>query len=218
MSTGVKNKFKMSYGDLVQLADKAASLISRDTVELKLFGVLPADKIFITTNADSLRAYPTDQELLGVQTVATAKKDAIRGSIQKTISNIMVRVKILYGLGSPEYNRYDTKDLYNDSDAETVRTAYRVHRVATEDLTMLATRGLVQQDLDDLLLIIKLFDAAIDDREQATRNRDRAQQERVEMSNILYDKIAEVFECGKAVFSSDPARLNDYVIYDSPSV
>ena len=36
----------MSYGDLVQLADKAASLISRDAVELKLFGVLPADKIF----------------------------------------------------------------------------------------------------------------------------------------------------------------------------
>jgi isopentenyl phosphate kinase len=218
MSTGLKSKFKMSYGDLVQLADKAASLISRDTVELKLFGVLPADKIVITTQADNLRTFRTDQEMLGLQTIATAKKDDFRIILQKTVSNIMIRVKILHGIGSPEYNRYDTKELHNGSDSETVRLCYRVYRVATEELTSLITRGLTQQDLDDFLINIKLFDAALDEREKATRDRDRIQQERVEIANILYDKIVEVFECGKAVFETDPARYNDYIIYDSPSV
>lgn len=215
MSTAITSKFSMSYADLTQLADKAADLILRDAQELQVFGVAPADRIFVTTEADRLRLFPTDQELLGTQTLATATKDATKALLQKTISDIMIRVKILSGINSPAYNRYDTSDLHKGSDADMVRLAYRVHRVATEDLAMLATRGLTQQNLDDFLLNIKAFDDAIDAKEKASRNRDRAQQERVQIANGLYDKIVEVFDCGKAIFSNDPARYNDYIIYDS---
>ena len=217
MNTTIIAKFGMSYAELVQLADKAADLILRDAQELQSFGVVPADRIFITTEADHLRLFPTDQELLGTQAFATANKESIKALLQKTISEIMLRVKIISGMSSPAYNRYDTSDLHKGSDADMVRLAYRVHRVATEDFTVLSTRGLTQQNLDDFLINVKAFDDAIDAKEKASRNRDRSQQERVLIANGLYDKIVEVFECGKAVFNTDPARYNDYIIYDSTS-
>lgn len=217
MNTIIIAKFGMSYADLVQLADKAADLVLRDAQELQSFGVAPADRIFITTEADRLRLFPTDQELLGTQTFATANKESIKALLQKTISEIMLRVKIISGMSSPAYNRYDTSDLHKGSDAEMVRLAYRVHRVATEDFAVLSRRGLTQQDLDTFLINIKAFDDAIDAKEKASRNRDRSQQERVLIANGLYDKIVEVFECGKAVFNTDPARYNDYIIYDNTS-
>ena len=185
--------------------------------DLQRFGVTVADCTFIKTQADLLRNFPTDEELLGTQSIKTRVKDEAREATQKAVSEIMVRVKIFFGISSQEYGRYGTKELYDASDADAVRIAHRVHRVATEDLTELATRGLTQTELDALQTQIQKFDNALDAKEVAVRNRDRTQQQRISLSNPLYDKIVEVFDCGKAVFDGDPARYNDYIIYDTPA-
>jgi hypothetical protein len=213
----IKPNFTMSYAELVQLGDRSSALIANDLLALALFGVSAADQTFISTETNALRNFPTDQELLGTQSILTAVKDENRSILKKQVSNIMIRIKIIFGQNSPQYNRYDTTDMHSCNDADMVRIADRVYRVAIEDFAALTTRGLTQQELDDMLTQNRLFDKSIDDKEKAVRDRDRAQQQRVDMANTLYAKIVEVFECGKAVFESDPARQNDYVIYDSPS-
>lgn len=208
--------FKMSYGELVQLGDKAISLYDRDIADLQRFGIAASDRLALKNETDAFRTFPTDEEVLGVQTQATAEKDSLRTFVLKSISDIMLRAKLVFGANTPQYQRFATKEMHGEDDANVARIARRVHRVATELLPSLAVRGLTQAELDGFIALIEQFDIAIDAKESAVRQRDIMQQERQEFATQLYKRIVELFDIGKQVYDGvNEAKYNDYIIYNN---
>lgn len=206
----------MSYGSLAQLVDDGVGLGLRDMVELSKFGI---DNEFIDTLKEEnveFKNFPTDEELQGLSIKKTAEKDDLRTVVHKGISDIMIRVKNKYGMSSPDYNRFGSSGLYNESDSDFVRSSRRVTRLAIEYLANLHSKGLRQAEIDILNENINSLDGSIDIKEQAVKDRDTATQRRAKMANDLYKLVNELFDYGKQVFyDSDEAKYNDYVIYSN---
>lgn len=204
----------MSYGNLIQLVDSSISLGLRDIAELSKFGI---DNEFIDTLKEknlAFKNFPTDEEFKGLSIKKTAKKDELRTAVHKGISDIMIRVKNKYGMPSPDYNRFGTSGLYDESDSDFVRSSRRVTRLATEYLDELYNKGLRQAEIDELNEKINLFDNSIDIKDQSVKDRDTATQKRAAFANELYKLVNELCDYGKQVFyDSDEAKYNDYVIY-----
>ena len=214
----LKTKFKMSYADLVQLADGVANLIQRDIVSLQKFGVQVSLIQDIKTMSDKMRIFLTDEELLGAQTKLTEEKNSLRAKVIKMVSDLMLRVRILYGQNTPTYNAYATNNIHHEDDANIVRTADRVVRLATKDLADLQAKGLTQAEINDLAALNRSFDTAIDAANNAKNERSLLQEQRVLLANKLYETLVEVCEYGKQVFKdTEPAKYENYVIYDMPS-
>ncbi len=206
---------KLSFAGIIQLGDSAIQLFDRDAADLLKFGIGANDRATIKTKTDLLRHFKTDEELLGLQTQATADKDSMRTKVLKQISDIMLRVKLVYTINSPIYNSFGTKEMHAEDDANVVRIAYRVHRLATENLQNLSARGLTQIELDDFMTQIIDLDNAIDKKEQAVRNRNTSTQARNKLSEEVYRLVADLYSIGKQVYEGiDEARYNDYLLYD----
>lgn len=205
----------LSFADLIQLGDTAIMLFDRDSADLTKFGVSVTERTAIKTKTDALRHFKTDEEILGLQTLATATKDEARTKVLKGISDIMLRAKLVFSTGSPVYNSFSTKEMHTEDDANVVRIAYRVHRLATDYLPQLSARGLAQTELDDLLVHITSFDNAIDSKENAVRDRNTATQTRNQLSDELIKLISELFAIGKQVYEGvDASKYNDYIMYN----
>lgn len=206
----------ISYGELSQLGDVGVSLANRDMNDLARFGI---DEEFIANlkqkNID-FKNFPTDEEFSGFTSKKTSEKDALRDGVQKGISDIMVRVKNKYGISSPDYKRFSSSNMYNETDSDLVRTARRVIRLATEYLNDLYEKGLRQSEIDELSSKIDLFDKSIEVKDIAVQDRDNATQKRAIMANKLYSLISELFDYGKQQYvDKDEAKYNDYVIYSN---
>lgn len=206
--------FSMSYPALMQLGDKAVSLINRDAAELAIYGIDGTVLFFINTKTQELKDFPTDDEFLGAVTDATEIKDALADQVKVAVRSIMVRAKNGFGEGSGKYNRFGTLGMNNLSDIELLQCGKRVVRMATLFLPLLAAKGLTQQMINDLATSTAQFDNAIDAQDDAVRLRDSNTAERAELGNLLYNKIVEVFEDGKDYwFTRNEAKYNDYVLY-----
>lgn len=206
----------ISYGQLSQLGDVAVNLANRDMADLSRFGI---DETFVANlkqkNID-FKNFPTDEEFSGFTSKKTSEKDALRDNVQKAISDIMVRVKNKYGISSPDYKRFSSSNMYDETDSNLVRIARRVSRMATEYLNDLYEKGLRQNEIDDLNNKIDLFDKSIEIKDVAVQDRDNATQKRAIMANELYSLISELFDYGKQQYvDKDEAKYNDYVIYSN---
>lgn len=209
----IKPKFVMSFAELAQLSDRAVLSIDRDTQELQKFGISLAEQQKIKTIATALKNYPTDEELLGLQSITNRKKETAKEAMLIYIREIMIRVRMVYGLQSPAYHYYGTKNMHNQSDTALIRIANTVYKLAIEDFTTLETKGLTMAELNAFLATIQLFDSLLIAKEQTVRNRNKAKIQRINLANQLYDSINLVFTAGKATFRDDAARYNDYIIY-----
>jgi len=212
-----KKDFKFSYAGLEQLGDKADELMERDATELADYGVTAVYRADVAAKTQALKDYPTDEELLGDATEATELKDAAADALKVEIRGVMVRVKKLFKEGSATYNRFGTKGMDKLADNELVRCGRRVKRMAMKYATLLAQKGLTAAMIGALDMATQLLDDAVDAQDTAIRARNEATQERVEMANVLYHIIVELFDSGKDYwYTRNEAKYNDYIIYDTP--
>lgn len=203
----------MSFAELAKLSDRAVLLIDRDTQELQKFGVSLAEQQKIKTLTTALKNYPTDEELVGLQSITNRKKETAKEAVLINIREIMIRVRMVYGLQSPAYHYYGTKNMHNQSDTMLLRIANTVYKLALEDFTTLEVKGLTMAELNFFLAAIQAFNNLLIAKEQAVRNRNKAKIERINLANQLYDSINLVFTSGKATFREDAAQYSDYIIY-----
>lgn len=207
----------MSDADLAQLGDKAVDLIERDAAELLAYGIDNEDSSFIAEQTQLFKDFPTDEELEGEVSTKTELKDAAADEVKVAVRSIMVRAKNKYGDQSGKYRKFGTKGMDDLDDNNLHRLGKRVVRVATEFLEELEEEGLTQDIIDDLAAKNALFDDGIDDKDEAVRERDISTEDRIELGNLLYEKIVKVFDSGKDYWvNKDEAKYNDYVIYDTP--
>lgn len=214
----VTPQFQMSFGDLMQLGDKADDLMERDAAELLPYGVDATYRTDTATLTDDLKNFPTDEELQAEVSEKTETKNLSADAVKVFIRSVMVRAKAAFGEASAKYRRFGTKGMDDLADNDLLKCGKRVVRVATFFQVPLAAKGLTPAMITDLDGKVTTFDNDIDAQDDAIRQRDNATEDRIELGNALYAKIVELFDYGKDYWvTRDEAKYNDYVIYDQPA-
>lgn len=207
--------YKFSDGKLVQLADDYILLTDRDFVKLAEYGITGDDLDNLKNMRTGFADYPTDEELLGLLVVATKTKNKHRDTVETAVRSIMVRVEDVFKNDSGILMQFGVGSISKETDANFIRTATRVHRVATGMQAELNAAGVTVTYLADFKAKVKLLDEALDSCDTAQRNRAAATRERILKGNELYKAIVRIASFGKdAFYSTNEAKYEDYVIIE----
>ena len=154
---------------------------------------------------------PTDEELSGIQASMTENKNAKEKELQRSIRRIMARVGNRFGPNSGQYRRFGSEGLTRMDAAELYQCGKRVLRQPTTLLELLASEGLAQSHLTDLEAKNRAFDQAMDEQDDAIRDRDIAVEDRITVGNELYGELVRLSNSGKSIWvDENEAKHNDY--------
>jgi len=210
--------YNFSDGKLVTIGKEKIAFMRRDESEFAKFGIIPSDFDALETSIDAFSDTDTDVESLNTQTDTTTSKDAKAEEVREAIRGIMTRVALVFEEESSNYKKFGTETLSKQSDSDLLITAKRVVRVAKEFFTVLEPKGLtssmvtnlttIRAELEDLIVEVKIKISV----------RDTQQQERVIKANAIYDTLSKYALTGQKIWvSTDVAKYNDYIIYNTAS-
>lgn len=203
--------------DLKQKADALAQTIDRDMAQFATRNITKVHLTNFRNLIDDFDNCSTDEELLGMVSVATERKDAAAAVLRPQLRTIRNTAETAYG-GSGMYNLFGFGPIADAPDNDLCQLAKRVHRVATRLLPELAVQGLTQAQLDTLQSGYKELDALLDKCAEAEEERDIEAQGRITKGNTLYAEMVRLAGIGKSLFEdTDEARYNDYVLIGAHS-
>ena len=214
----VARTYTFSDGKLVTTINEKIAYIRRDAAEFLGFGITAAmvDELESKNNLFSDTA--TDVELVGDQSEVTGAKDALAAQLREAIRNVMTRVALQYEAESARYKKFGTESLSQQSDAQLLVTAARVFRVGTELLDILDIHGLTAAMLNSVKVIRGNLEQELISMNLRISDRDIEQESRVEAGNAIYNTLVKYTNTGQSIWaSSNVAKYNDYVIYNTPS-
>jgi len=214
----VLRAYNFSDGKLVTTTKEKIAFIRRDAAEFDGYGITSAmvDELENQTNHFSETA--TDVELVSNQTEVTTNKDAIADKLQVAIRGVMSRVVLKYPVESAKYRKFGTEALSQQSDAELLVIASRVVRVGTEMLADLAANGLTSGMLDEVKHFRDDLEHELIGMNLKIADRDIEQESRVEAANAIYATLIKYTNTGQSIWeTSNVAKYNDYVVYNTPS-
>jgi hypothetical protein len=210
--------YKFSDGFLKQKADDIKGSVQRDSAEFATRGVNAATITAFETSISSFDNTQTDEELEAIVTSSTASKNALASELKTDIRTVRTIAQNKLGVNDGLYRAFGFDDMDDMPDEQLYRLGKRVIREATAQLANLASKGLTPAMITTLTTVNTNFDNAIDAQESAIKNRDIKTQERIEKGNAVYQEIVELCNTGKDLWATtDEAKYNDYVIYDTPS-
>ena len=210
--------YNFSDAKLVTTVNEKIAFIRRDAAEFNEFGITSAmvDALESQTNLFSNTA--TDVELVGNQKEVTATKEAIANQLRGAIRNVMSRVVLKYEEQTAKYRKYGTAALSQQSDAQLLVIASRVVRVGTEMLADLADNGLTAAMLSHVKSVRDTLEQELISMNLKISDRDIEQENRVEAGNAIYNTLIKYTNTGQSIWvSSNVAKYNDYVIYNTAS-
>jgi len=210
--------FHLKYGALTQKSDDLISSAIRDFVDLALYGMTQAEIDETKTIRNEFADMPTDAELIGDKIGKTEAKAEKSKELRLLINDIVNRVGLKYRKSSWQYRKIRVGDLSRIGDSDLCRSAKATARTMTSLIDENSSMGLSQELLDKLITINQEFDDLIDQQIDAVKERDIITQERRIKANELYKKLLHISETGKAAYmSTNEAKYNDYVIYNTAS-
>lgn len=207
--------YKMSDGSLVGTGMRVLVGANRDVLTLTDYGWNQTRIDGLETARVAFADMPTDVELSGMMTEATAAKNQVRkDATDHCMVEVMVRVSQHYGDKSPTLKRFRAGELHTATDHGFWLVLKRIHRQATLLLADLAPEGLTQAHLDTLADFITEMNDALLAQDTAIDDRDRAVQARVEAGNAFYTELVKLADLGKRLWlNKDESKYNDYVLY-----
>ncbi len=210
--------FRIHLGVFYTLMMTILGFIKRDKAEFVKQGVTEEKIAEVEALLTEFSEIPTDDELLGNQINATNEKDKARDKLRTSIAEVIDRAASKYGTNSGYYRKFGISTLSELDGGELSTGARRVFRVGTAMASDLASEGLIQEMLDTLKNNNVIFDKALGNKEDAVADREIATEDRIEKANAIYALMVKYCEKGKRIWiSTNQARYNDYVIYDTPS-
>ena len=210
--------YKFSDGKLVTTVNEKIAFIRRDAAECNGFGSTAAMVDDLESKTSLFSEGVTDVELVRNQTEATATKEALADQLQMAIRGIMSRVVLKYEDSSAKYKKFGTEALSQQSDAQLLVIASRVVRVGTEMLADLGVHGLTAPMLNNLKVIRDTLEQELISMNLKISDRDIEQESRVEAGNAIYSTLVKYTNTGQSIWaSSNVAKYNDYVIYNTSS-
>lgn len=214
----VLREYTFADSQLKQNADSIRNKIDRDHEQFATRGLTPAVISNFQGLIDAFDNTTTDEELLGTLSEATLAKDTLGENFRVSIRTIRTMAENKWTSNHPSYRSFAFDGMNQMSDAELIRMGRRVVRKATEKLAELASEGLTVDMLEAMEQTRVDFDNSIDVLEDAICNRDEETQDRIIKGNALYREMMRLSNTGKDLFkSTDEAKYNDYVIYNTPS-
>ncbi|MFA9190661.1 hypothetical protein AAGV28_04690 [Flavobacterium sp. FZUC8N2.13] len=214
----VTRLYKFSDATLVTTAKEKIAFMRRDVTAFTPFGITAALVTSLETATNAFSNTITDIEAVSNQTQVTANKDAKADQLRVAIRAVMARVELQFGSSSAKFKKFGTEALSQQSDADLLITGKRVVRVGTEFLTALATNGLTAAMLTAITTLCNEFEALIIDHKVKIGERDIMQEDRVEAGNAVYKTLVQYTTIGLSIWeTSDIAKYNDYVIYNTPT-
>jgi hypothetical protein len=214
----VQRDYKFSDATLVTKGSEKIAYMRRDVTQFDGYGITELLIDALENSLDLFANRLTDIEALGDQTQITANKDAKGVEIRSAVTNVMGRVELQYGFGSPKYKKFGTDALARQTDSDLLITAKRVVRVGTELLPDLTDNGLTTAMLTAIATMADEFQDLIVEMKIEIGDRDIEQEDRVEAGNAIYNTLVKYTSAGQSIWqASDVARFNDYVLYNTIS-
>ncbi len=211
----LRRKYSMSDGMLIETTNRVLVGANRDVAQLTNYSIdQPAIDAIALAN-EGFSDLPTDIELSSMMGEATLAKNTKRKEAADYImTEVMMRVSMVYGQDSRTYQRFGVSDIYNETDGNFYILIKRVKRQATALQTPLAAKGLTATHITTLGTFTTDFDNLWEAQDEAIDNRDQAVTDRIEAGNALYAALLEVADLGKQLWDGvDESKYNDYVLY-----
>ena len=201
---------------LCQYTSDLCNILTRDAVDLGLFGITAPQITALKALGDAFEVFPPDDALLGDLMVATETKNGLADQVRETIRNMALRVQIKWGTGSGQYKSLGDMGLSKLIEDVLLTTARNVHTRMTGFLTDLASTGLTQDLLDDFEDLNNSFEDSRNEVANKVEERDLKTRERIANGNALYSLVVNYCEIGKRIYEkTNAAKYNDYIIYGS---
>ena len=211
-------KFKIALTVFYTFAMAKLSFMMRDLAEFIKFGITEEELNDLKGLLTAFNNMPTDEELLGAQIDATQAKDALVVQLREQISKIMTRVENKFGFHSGTYRKFGVSGVSELDGGALSYSAQRVYRVAGLLQTELEEEGLTVEMLDEFNTLLTSYNEALSSQEDAMADRDIATEQRVEKANEIYGLLTKYCDTGKKIWeSTNEAKYNDYIIYDTPN-
>jgi hypothetical protein len=194
------------------------TLIGRDFAALLIKGVTDTKKATLQTLRDQFSETKPDTYYMALAAIETENKEAARKNAETAIRTIFVAAENVYETGTAHYAAFGNPALTRLTDEEMVRNSRMAISTATKFLSKLADEGITQEILDSALVLVNIFDKAINIQDEAIKARDLATEDRILKGNALYKMIVKICNSGKDAWApTNESKYNDYVIYNTPS-
>ena len=210
--------YNFSDAHLAQLVDAKINYAKRDTAQMTPRGVTDTVLDAIQEANDDFKDLPDDVELAAAVTEEVDKRKERRSMLESKLGNLRTMAQNVFGQNSARYRAFGLEGMVSETDDNLCRLAKRALRQGTAAQADLNSEGCSPAFLIELKEFIKEFDDRIDDVKTAEADRNLGTELRIEKGNALYSSIDKVCNTGKDVYrETDPAKYNDYVIYNTPS-
>ncbi len=214
----IARDYNFSDATLKQKADIIALCVLRDIILFATRGITNTVVLAFKAMVEAFDNIPTDDELQGDASIATENKEKSGELLKSIIRTIRTMAENKWGTMSSHYKAFNFDGIDTLSDDQLHRMAKRVVRVATKQLSDLASEGLTIDIINDLKSADTKFDDDIDVHAEAVRQREIVKIERIEKGNEVYKEMSKLCNTGKDLFAStNEAKYNDYIIYDTPT-
>lgn len=210
--------YNFSDAKLIEIGNEKIAFMRRDADAFASYGLNETKFSELESKINDFSNLITDIETSNEQVQITQDKEAKGEELRNVIRNVMTRVAQKYGVDSARYANYGTDTLSKQSDADLLVTAKRVVRVGTANLNDLAGEGLQASHLNKITELNDEFNVLLIEQKLKIGERDIQQEDRVEDGNAIYLLLTKYVQTGQDIWeSSDVAKYNDYIIYNTPS-
>jgi hypothetical protein len=217
MAKELKQKYNMSFPELILHANNVQTFMVRDTTEFANYGIDSAEIAQFRTDINELEDLPIDDEMVNAVSMAANDKNAKREEIETMLRAIEQRGKLAFGTSDRKYRDLRMMGMTKEKDAEFLTKSRRIKRFCDEYLTDMAAAGLTQTMIDDLETANQELEDALDLQANAIADRDEATEMRITKGNAVYEKLMRYCETGKTIwFGVSEAKYNDYLTYSMP--
>jgi len=209
--------FSLTLAEFYTVMKAKLSFMLRDKAEFAKEGITQAQLDAIGPMLKEFNDLPTDEELVGDEVIATQAKNELKDQLHSKIEGVLNKAANKYGTESGYYRKFSIHSLSKLDGADLLVGALRVARVAKSMLADLTVQGLTQAMITDLETVTSEFEVALGKQEDTISDRDIASDLRIEKANAIYTLVVKYCDVGKRIWvSTNQAKYNDYVIYDTP--
>ncbi|HPO61624.1 MAG TPA: hypothetical protein PK762_00900, partial [Candidatus Kapabacteria bacterium] len=210
----VKRNYNMTDAELCMFTSHLCLTLTRDLADLTEFGITAAKISALKALGDAFEVTQTDDYYRGEKRVSTEEKTAKEEVVMDYMRKMGMRAALKWGVKSSKYARLGIEGLAKFKEDKLLLKARDIHTFLTENLADLADVGLTQAMLDDFATANNDLEGARNAQLNAIENRDLSTSTREIKGNEIYELVSKYCEIGKKLyFNSNPAKYNDYIIY-----
>lgn len=211
-------KYAISTSELSMFSSNLISSLYRDIDEFSQFDIDETDINELINLTKTYQNFPPDTYFHADIRVYANQKKIIKKQLIESSKKISRRAAVKYGINSPLYKSFGVSNIDNFLDNELLASALFIATIAENNLDLLSDQGLTQSIIDDYRELTNEYQSKLFEISSAIETRIIKTQERIELANLLYEKVNKFCLYGKMIwYNRNKAKYDSYIIYSKPS-